>query len=238
MAKKKGKLPKAYIKKYGISKAGWAAYRRGALSGAKKKKKVAKKKTTKRKTSTKKPTTRRPAVAKKKTTKKKTNKRITASVIGKSRRRKAALISDRTMRMLVDSGVIGGGALGTTLLVQSLPMVKDLRTWQKALIQALIGVFGITFVRNLMLKKAFSGSIVGSAITLLMPFMPKGFSFLPGVTAGGRPLTREEMIELTAMGSENEMGIPKRMGKPVKMGNRYTSMGVGYGMRQKRGAYA
>lgn len=187
------------------------------------KKKVTKKKTVKKKTAKRK-------VSKKKTVKKKTTKRKKPSTTKKrsvtvakrktkksgtrSKRRSVALISPRTINTLVDSAIIGGAALGSTALVNMAPVVKDWPAWQKALFQVVAGIFGLTFARNLMVKKAFSGSVVGAAISLIMPFMPAGFKF-----AGARPLTADEMTELATLGLGRPVGVPNNMGKPVYVPN-------------------
>jgi ribosomal protein S11 len=128
-----------------------------------------------------------------------------------ARRRRAQLIPQKVMNILIDSGIIGVSAVGATALVNMTPVVKDWPAWQKALLQALAGVFGLTMARNIMLKRAFSGSMVAAAISLLIPFMPAGFKF-----AGARPLTSAEMAAL----AQNTMGrgvpIPT-MGKPVSI---------------------
>jgi hypothetical protein len=210
-------LPRKYAK-MGFAK-GWKAYK------ASRRKTRAKPKTKKRKRSN-------PVAKRKKTTTKrkgvlvmatKRKRRKKSSNPGSSRkRRRVSLISPRVINILVDSGIIGGATLGATALVNMAPIIKDWPAWQKAIFQGVAGIFGISFARNMLLKKAFSGSIIAGMISLLIPFMPAGFKF-----AGARPLTSQEMAALAQMGKgvpipANTMGRPT--GIPTMGGNNRSRM--------------
>jgi len=189
------RLPKKYIKKYGgINKKAWRAFKNRTLSGTtRKKRKVTVMKRRKRRAAP-----------------KKRRRVVTASVrMGArkktARRRRVTIMSNRYMNALINSGAVGVGAIGSTIAMNKLPFVNTLTPWQKALIQVGIGVFGIPFVKNPMLKKVVGGATVGGAISLLIPFMPEGFSFYAGgpvlpVATSGRPFTPSELTEMTAMG--------------------------------------
>lgn len=203
------KLPKKYIKKYGLTKKAWAEFKKARKKVGRKIKRVVKKVTKKRKVLKKghNPTY-------KKGVRKVAKKRKTASKY--PRRRRATLLTNRTMNAVVNGGIIGGTAIGSTWIVNMIPMIKDQASWVKALAQAGIGVMGLTFSRDLMVKKAFSGFIAGGAITLILPFMPETFKF-----GAGRALTTPELRELQ-MGSRynslaNKTGKPVSVGKPVSI---------------------
>lgn len=173
-------LPKKYIKQYGISKAAWRAYRaskrRGGSSVS------GRKKTMKRKTTSRKPARRRT---------------ITQSVRMGRRPSVRSLVSQKNIRTIIDGITIGGGTIGTTLLVQKTPWVKDRASWVKALIQAGGGSLGVAMFKDPTVKKLFMGSIVGAGISLLMPLMPEGFK----LAGSGRELSADEMEELATMGA-------------------------------------
>lgn len=211
MPAKKNKLPKRYIKKYGISKKGWAAYRKGTLSGAAKKKKAVKKrivkKAVKRKTITK--SVRGTSMAKRK--RKYTKRQKTTARRRLSGSRSLRLFSGKTVNAIVDGAIVGGGAVGSTFALNMMPWVKEQNAWIKALIQAAVGVLGIGVFKNAQVKKLMAGSIAGGAISMIIPLMPESFRF-----AGGREFTESELSELQNMGipvsisdpDESSMGIP------------------------------
>lgn len=221
-------LPKKYIKKYGISKQAWRAFKNKTLSGGRKKKSTTKKKVNVM------------ARKKRKTTAKKTRRRvITQSVrmAAPRRRRRASVMTNRYMNALINSGVVGAGAIGSTLLVNKTPFIADLKPWQKALIQVGIGVFGIPFVKSPMLKKAIGGATVGGAISLIIPLMPEGFSFYSGGAAAaptpvsGRPFTNQELKEMQSM------GIPIDTPKSNSMGAILNLNTMGRGTRSYANSY-
>lgn len=231
---KKGKLPKKYIKKYGISAKAWREYRKGSLSGAAKKstkkKKAAPKRKVKvtRKTITKSVRTGASTMARKKrkyTKRKKRTRRLGAS-------RKMRLLSPKTFNAITDGFLVGGGAVGSTFALNMTPFVKDQKAWIKALIQAGVGVLGMGIFNNAYAKKLFAGSVAGAAISMIIPFMPDSFKF---AGSDARDFTEEELMELQSMGIpveiEDTMGVPvdieeeDTMGIPVEIEDTPSAMG-------------
>ena len=216
-------LPKKYIKKYGVSKKAWDEFRKAKKRAAAKRKKsvkkVSKKKSPKKKVSKKKTAPKKQAKKKvSRTPKKKSspkkgvkkmakNKKKAGSKSRKSRR--VTLLGNRTMNALINGGVIGGAAVGSTWIINMIPMVKDQASWIKALVQAGIGIGGMTFSRQLMVKKLFSGFIAGGAISLILPYMPEGFQF-------GRSFSNDELRQL----QDGRAGRPISMGRPVSFSGR------------------
>lgn len=211
-------LPKKY-RKLGLKQGylAWGAVKRKAAVARKKiskvVKKVARKTTAKRKTTvTKKPTT--------------TKRRVTTMAAKKTtpvkRRRKTGVISERTMKLITNTGLVGLSTLGSVALLNMTPMLKDLKRWQKVLFLTLTAVLGVGMAKNILIKTAFSGAGVAAAITLLLPYMPEGFSFAG--RGGGRKFSRGELAELTTMGvpglsRQHESGLPiSSMGLPLNTG--------------------
>lgn len=187
-------LPKKYAK-MGFAR-GWKAYK-----AAKRKAKSAVKRTVKKVTRKRKVTKRKPATGVKKMAKRRTVRKKKSY----KRRPRRGLLTGRTANIVIDGATIGAGALGSVFALSKTPWVKDQAAWMKALIAAGIGVAGITLIKQPMAKKLFTGSIVGSAISLALPYMPEGFKF-----SGGRPLAPAEMNYLRT-------GKPFVMGKPASI---------------------
>ena len=204
-------LPKKYAK-FGFKK-GWRMFKAARKKMGGKIRKTFKRKkatTTKRKTVTR----RKPAMAKtrKAAPRRRSRKRWNTATAGK---------------IAIDSGVIGGSAIVSTMMINKAPMVKDWNNWQKALAQGLIGIFGLMLIpkKQIWVKKAAGGVAVGSALNFLLPYFPDAFK----MSGKARPLTRAELNALT-------MGKPaKIMGKPAKiMGAPVNLMGGRFGKRGRR----
>lgn len=198
------RLPKKYIKKYGgITKRAWSAFKRKTLSGGTSggTATATTGKRRKRRTTSKKRllstirsggTTMAKRRRKRATTKRRYTPRRAVSVrVGARRRRRTGILSNRTANVLMNGAAVGTGAVGSTWLINMVPFVRDLSPWVKALIQAGGGVVGITMFRNVWGKKLASGAIVGSAISLLLPYMPESFKF-----SGARQFSAAELDEV------------------------------------------
>jgi len=214
MAKKAGGTAKTLFKRaWKLQKA--KAKSPAALKRKKSKKKVAKKVTRK--------------VSKKRTVKKTTTKRVTTMAKRKKsaakapkRRSKKGLISQRTQNILTNGLLVGGSAVGTTWAVNMIPMVKDQASWLRALIQAALGVTGLTFSRDKNMKTIFVGSIVGSAISLILPLLPADAK----IFGGARRFSEDELLELQ-YGART--GKPMEIaGKPMKIAGRPANIMGGY----------
>ena len=237
MPAKKNKLPKRYIKKYGISAKAWREYRKGTLSGgAKKKKKAVKKKAVKkavRKTTTKKRTltksVRGNIMAKKRTYKKR--KKSKSKRVGAPRAMR--LISGKTVNAITDGVLVGGGAVGSTFALNMIPFVKEQNAWIKAAIQAGVGVLGMGMFKNAYVKKLMAGSVAGAAISMIIPLMPESFKF-----AGGREFTEDELLELQQMGIPVSISDPDddTLSGPVTIMDPDESAVMGY-TKSRRGRY-
>ena len=214
-------LPKKYAK-LGFAK-GWKAYKASKRKVKKKAKKtvkkVAKKKVAKKPATKKRKVSRTRKVIKtiKKGVKKMAKRRRKKAVAKSRRRRRVNVLGNRTMNALVNGGIIGGTAVGSTWLVNMIPMVREQASWIKALVQAGIGVGGMTFSKQLMVKKAFSGFIAGAAISLVLPYMPEGFRF----GGNGRAFNPAELMELQTAGN-NKAGRPVSLGRSVSFSGRGT----------------
>jgi len=226
MARKPG-LPKKYAK-FGFAK-GWKLYKaakRKAGTARKAVKKVVRKITRKRK-----PTTGVKKMA--------VRKRVTVRRAAKAparRRRRPSVLNNKWIRTAVDAGLIGGSAVGSTALVNMAPVIKDRKTWEKALFQAVVGIFGMTMAKNLLLKKAFSGAAVGAAITMILPYIPEGYRF--STMGRGRTFTRNELNDLRTLGVPYPKTNGAACGVPIKsMGVPMQSLNGGRGKRAYAAAY-
>lgn len=209
-------LPKKYAK-MGFA-AGWRAYR-----AAKNKAKSALRKVSRRKKSTKKTSTKKRTVTRRKPAMAKKAKKAAP------RRRRQRWTTSQAGNIALNSGVIAGSAILSTVAINNIPMVKDLRSWQKALIQGLvaIGVISFTPRRMVWTKKFFGGAAVGSALNFFLPYFPGAFR----LQGRSRPLSAEEMKHLT-------MGMPYKIsgagGKHMGVPATFNTMGVPATLAGKR----
>lgn len=224
-------LPKKYIKLGGgVTKKAWRLYRAAKSSASKKikstfkkKKKTTKKKTTKKKATSKKKYSSKPKTKKRTTMAKKKSKKTYSS-------RRPKWSTSKAQAIAVDSLIIGGGVLGSTVAINKTPWIKDLKQWQRALTQAAIGIFGVMMTpkKNILMKKFFGGAAVGSVLN----FAPMVF---PNLTMGAGKNRRLTQPELNAV----NMGIPhkfngkKSMGKPVHLGVPVDMSGGGGRFKQR-----
>lgn len=194
-------LPKKYAK-LGFKK-GWRAFKAA-------KNKVFKKKSPKKTTKTTKTVTvRRPATMAKSKTKSSTKRsrpRFSATKMG---------------NVIVNSSVIAGTMLGSTAAVNTLPWVKNLKSWQKSTAQGIMGLILLFGFKNVWVKKLGAGSIAGGIFNGVLPYLPNAFKM-----GKSRPLTNAERAALTM---NNNMGRPfnlnRQMGKPYEMGRPYSFAG-------------
>jgi len=135
----------------------------------------------------------------------------------------------------LDSALVGGSAITSTLLVNKLPMIGSLPRWGRAATQAAIGLLALWFIpkKQKIAMRIAAGMPVGAAINLMLPYFPGTF-----LSGGRRPMTKDEISALT-MGvpyssKSSSMGIPystksnNAMGIPVKISGangRYSKRG-------------
>lgn len=199
-------LPKKYAK-FGFKK-GWqlykAAQRKRRTSGTAARKTA----TPKRRASTSTGASRMPA--KKQTTGRRVVYRtVTEPPKRRTGRRAPRLLSPATMNTVIDGALIGTGAVGSTVIVNKTPFVKDLNQWFKAAIQAGSGVALMGLFKDKYIKKFSMGMIVGSAISVTIPFLPEGMKVF-----GRRPFSPAELRKLQTLGKPYALA-----GKPVSLPN-------------------
>jgi len=210
------KLPKKYIKKYGISAKAWREYKKTLKGRTKaKRSRATVKRTVKRKTA---------AVKKKrsnlknniiiygktKTTKKRTTtmakRRKTSKKMGKARRRRAGFMNQRTVSAIVKGGMTAVGVITGLVAVNKLPWVKDQQPWIKAASQIALGIAGLTLVKQPMGKQVAAGIVTSGALSFILPMLPEG------VMAGARRLSPTELNALRTGKPANIL-----MGKPYNI---------------------
>lgn len=206
-------LPKKYAK-FGFKK-GWALFKKAKRKTKKSIKKVIRKVAKKTVTTYK----------RKKPMARKSKKSVT------KRRRKVTILNDATMKIFIDSAIIGGTALASTAGINSIPYFNSWKPWQKALAQSGVGLGMLFFTKNKMVKKLSGGVMVGSAITLLKPYIPETFgdkiAATTAISGGSRKLSDAELISLQTMGKPvASMGRPlSKLGRAVKNPSSFRRMG-------------
>lgn len=200
-------LPKKYAK-MGFAK-GWKAYK-----AAKRKAKTAMDKTFRRK--------KRTSRKRKSNTTTVTRRRATMPKAAKSATRRRTSRKRWTpaspTAIATDAVVVGGGAMGSTMAVNMLPMIKDQKPWIKALAQIILsaGAAGLTPRKHKRVRQFFAGGAAGGAITLLIPYIKNPWA----LSGRSRPLSAEELQSLT-MGEPYQIkGAGTHMGAPVTINRR------------------
>lgn len=138
----------------------------------------------------------------------------TVSVPAKRRvgRRAPRILSQQTMNTIIDGALIGTGAVGSTVVVNKTPFVKDLNQWFKAAIQAGLGMTLMTFFKDKYVKKVSMGMVVGSAISITLPLLPEGMKVF-----GRRRFSPAELKKLQTLGKPQTYGRPQAIGRPVSI---------------------
>ena len=219
-------LPKKYAA-HGFKK-GWKLYN-AAKDAAKRKRNAAKikrtsgsttrkKTTTRKRTTTPKPTTtikRRSTTMAKAKRKAPVRRRRAVTVAPRRRvgRRMPKLLTAQTMNTIIDGTLIGGSAVGTTVLVNMAPVIKNQAPWIKSLVQAGTGAVALGTFKDKYIKKVSMGAIVGSAITLILPWLPVGMKAF-----GGRAFNQGELNSLRTLGKPFALGKPMNIPSPTMAG--------------------
>lgn len=198
------KLPKAIIKKFGITKRAWAEFRKqkgggNAARPAKKRRASAKK-------------IRVSGESKEGDTK--MAKRRKKSVKGRARRvsrRVGAAMATKPGKVLAMAGMAAAGGVASSFVVNRTPIVKDQGRGMKAAIQGAAGLAAILFVKNRHVKGLGAGAVIAAAMGLTREFLK--LEPLAGPSAGSRTLSPSEMQRLT----NGQMNIPmgEKMGVPL-----------------------
>lgn len=127
------------------------------------------------------------------------------------RRRAPRLLSQTTLNTVIDGLLIGGSAIGSTMAMGALPVVKNQSAYIKSLSQAALGVVLMSMFKDRYIKKASMGMIVGSGISLVLPMLPEGMK----VFGGRRRFSAAELHKMQTLG--RPYGLPA-MGRPVTLG--------------------
>lgn len=127
-------------------------------------------------------------------------------------RRAPRILSQQTMNTIIDGALIGTGAVGSTVVVNKTPFVKDLNQWFKAAIQAGLGMTLMTFFKDKYVKKVSMGMVVGSAISITLPLLPEGMKVF-----GRRRFSPAELRKLQTLGKPTPIGRPMSIGRPVSL---------------------
>lgn len=126
------------------------------------------------------------------------------------RRRAPRLLSQATLNTVMDGFLIGGSAIGSTMAMGMIPVIKDQRAWIKSLSQAALGIVMLSVFKDRYIKKASMGVIVGSGMSLILPMLPEGMRVF-----GRRSFSATELHKLQTLGKP--YGIPRTSG-PVYLG--------------------
>lgn len=192
------KLPKAIIKRFGITKRAWAEFRK--RGGGKKKRTASRRR---RRTARKKSGTPVPAnhggekMAKRKRSR---GRRMRVGARRAFRRAKASM-DTRPGKVLVMALEATGGAVLTSLAVNKTPGVSTLGRFPKAAIQGGLGLAAIMFLRNKHAKALGAGAVIAAVMTAAKEVL----KVEPLAGPGSRQLTPTELQRLT-----RGMGLPLR----------------------------
>lgn len=186
MAKRKPGLPAKYAK-YGFKK-GWAMYRRNKRARVSGK--------TTGGSNMRSRTQSKPKIIYRTRT-------VAKPVLGRRRRPAVRLLSQSTMNTVIDGALIGGGAVGSTALVNLTPIIRDQNPWIKAGSQAAAGIIAMSMVKDRYLKKASMGLIVGGAISVALGFIPEGTK----VFGRRRQFSPGELHKLRTLGKPYSLGV-------------------------------
>lgn len=138
---------------------------------------------------------------------------VTAPARRRTGRRAPRLLSPATMNTVIDGSLIGIGAIGSTVMINKAPFVKDLNHWFKAAIQAGTGIALMAFFKDKYIKKASMGMVVGSAMSIALPMLPEGMKVF-----GRRRFSPSELHKLQTLGRPQAIaGRPVTMGRPVSV---------------------
>ena len=205
------KLPKAIIKKFGITKRAWAEFRKqkGGESPAKRAKGSRKKSHVKS----------RPALAAKeggsKMAKRKKKIRHAAKRAGHAVRRGAkrvgAALNTRPGQVVTMAVTAAAGGVVSSMVVNKAPMIKDQSKMVKSLLQSGIGMAAIFLLRNKHAKSLGAGAVIAGVMSLVKETLK--VDPLAGPAAGAARLSPAEMSRLTggALGmpiGERAMSMP------------------------------
>lgn len=208
MARKPG-LPRKYAK-MGFAR-GWRAFKAALKKRGKKVKRTIVKKITAR------PKRKRRIVAKRRSNPHNPGGNPVA-------RKKKYIVRMKTNPMVkefVDGGTIAGSAVGSSMLMNMVPMLRNLNPWVRGLMLALPGAVIVGTARNRTMKAIGKGAVTGGMLTLILPFIPETQKVF-----GGRRLTAGEMDMI-----KRTLGVPiniannKAMGLPIDITSQ--TMGAG-----------
>jgi len=123
--------------------------------------------------------------------------------------------------------VTTGSAVGSTILVNKIPWVKDRKPWQKGGGQAILFLLLSFAHKNLWWKKATLGASGGGAITALLPWLTgQGWTPFSGPKNGMTPYQKARLNNSGYSARSSYSGPVDQMGGPVdRMGGPVDRMG-------------
>jgi len=212
-------LPKAIIKKYGMTKKAWAVFRASKKKGGKVKVKRVKR-----------VKARRVVVSSSKAVKPmaKRKKRSVRRVARRVARRVGVAMDTKPGKVVMAALEATGGAVVTSMVVNKVPVIRDQGRTVKSLVQGGTGLAAIMFVRNRHVKALGAGAVIAAIMGLVKETLK--LEPLAGPSAGSRTLTPSEMAAITS----GQMGIPfpsnGQMGVPMSQASSNAGFGrVGFG---------
>jgi hypothetical protein len=210
-------LPKSIIKKYGMTKKAWAVFRGkgGGKKAAKRRRAKPKKHTARaRPKRARAKRTRTPAGETQHGGKKMAKRR--KGIRRRARRafrRVSVAMESRPGKVLTMAVMAAAGGVGTSVIVNNAPVLKDQGKTVKSAIQGGLGLAAILFVKNRQVKSLGAGAVIAGVMGLAKDLFK--VEPLAGPSAGSVTLTPSEMAQITR-GQTMAIPLPSgRMGVPM-----------------------
>ena len=202
------KLPSAIIKKYGITKRAWAEFRK-TKAGKSRQAKHAKKRKSAGKITPHKLEVRSSNPKKESEKMEHKSKKSKAVAVGhKAKKKIRAVVSSRPGQIMLMAVEASAGAVVTSLIVNKAPVISKQSKTVKSLVQAVVGVSAVMFLKNKHAKSAGAGAVIAAVMSMAKEYLK--VEPLAGPSMGARTLSPSELNRLTGMGMplNGSMGIP------------------------------
>lgn len=136
------------------------------------------------------------------------------------KKQRISFMRNKLYNASINGAVIGGSAVGSTALINMIPVPAawEIKNWHKALAQFGVGLAGWFFIRNLWAKKFFTGTMAGGAITWMLPWL-KEQKIVPWSGNGNSKLTPYQISKLRMGNNGNMRGPVDIMRGPVDVMN-------------------
>lgn len=130
------------------------------------------------------------------------------------RRRAPSLVSKKTMDAIIDGGIMGATAIGSTAALGVVPVVKEWPTIAKVATQVGTGIL-LLAPKDKYIKKAGMGVIIGSVISLILPRLPENLKVFGG---GRRKFSQAELEKIRSLGKPvNIPNSTRQLGRPMSL---------------------